>query len=362
MNNHRESSSSRNAAGAGTPARAGVVETIAEGFSVALARPWLLAIPLLSDLVLWLGLQISTRSLTESLGRLMIEQGGANGQLAADELAKIGERAHVNDMGAFLIPSLFSGIARDSLLAGLFSIIAPPLTRGIERGKMYGDWGRGLVGEWSPDKWFGVLGLMAAFLLFSTVLLVIFQVPLADAIRHEHRGARRLARAMVMAWGRIIGLFVLAGIAGGIVFIPLTIGVAVLLLLGIDLTALLSFLILIGGGVLAVYTFFVLNAIVVSEVGPITAVRYSVAIVRRNFADTLRFGGTSLLIATGSLQIWRHLIENPPGIVLSLLGNAFIGTGLVLASMLFYSDRLRVWQQNPRGGIRRVFGPTHSRS
>ncbi len=362
MNNHRESSSRRNTAGADAPARAGVVETIAEGFSVALARPWLLAIPLLSDLVLWLGLQISSRPLTESLGRLMVDQGGANGQLAADELAKIGQRAHINDIGAFLIPSLFSGIARDSLLAALFSMIAPPLTRGVERSKMYGDWGAGLIGQWHPGQWFGVLGLMTAFLFFSTVLLVLFQVPLANAVRQERRGVRSVAGAMAMAWTRIIGLFLLAAIAGGVVFVPLTIGVAVLLLLGIDLTALLSLMILLGGGVLAVYTFFVLNAIVVSEVGPITAVRYSFAIVRRNFGDTLRFGGTSLLIATGSLQIWRHLVENPPGIVLSLLGNAFIGTGLVLAGMLFYDDRLRGWQQNPRGGMRRVFGPTQSRS
>lgn len=347
----------------GTPALSGVVETIAEGFSVVLARPWLLVIPLLSDLVLWLGLQISSRPLADSLGRLMVEQGGANGQIAADEIVKIGARAHVNDVGAFLIPSLFSGVARDSLLAALFSLIASPLTRGIERGKMYGGWGAGLVGEWDPGKWFGVLGLIAVFLAVSTILLVLFQVPLAIAVRHEQRGPRRLAGAMGMAWTRVIGLFILATAAGALLFGPLTIGIAVLLLVGIDLTAILSFFLLIGGGVLAVYSLFVINAIVVSEVGPVTAVRYSFAIVRRNFGESLRFGGTSLLIATGSLQIWKHLIENPPGIVLSLLGNAFIGTGLVLASMVFYYDRLRIWQQTPRrGGARRVFGPSQPRS
>lgn len=347
----------------GRPALSGVVETIAEGFSVVLARPWLLAIPLLSDLILWLGLQVSSRPLADSLGRLMVQQGGANGQLAADEIVKIGERAHVNDLGAFLIPSLFAGIARDSLLSALFSVIAPPLARGIERGKMYGGWGAGLVGEWDPQKWFGVLGLMGIFLSVSTVVLVVFQVPLANAVRQEHRGIGRLAAAMGMAWTRVVGLFMLAGIASAVVLAPLTLGIAVLLLAGIDLTAVLSFFLLIGGGVLAVYTLFVINAIVVSEVGPVTAVRYSFAIVRRNFGETLRFGGTSLLIATGSLQIWKHLIENPPGIALSLLGNAFIGTGLALASMLFYYDRLRLWQQTPRrGGTRRVIGPSQPRS
>lgn len=347
----------------GTPVLSGVVETIAEGFSVVLARPWLLLIPLLSDLVLWLGLQISSRPLADSLGRLMVQDGGANGQLAAKEIARIGERAHVNDVGAFLIPSLFAGIARDSLLSGLFSLIAPPLARGIERGKMYGGWGAGLVGEWNPDKWFGVLGLIFIFLALSTVLLVLFQVPLANAVRQERSGIGRLAAAMGMAWTRVIGLFMLVALAAALILGPLTIGIAVLLLVGIDLTAILSFFILIGGGVLAVYSLFVINAIVVSEVGPVTAVRYSFAIVRRNFGETLRFGGTSLLIASGSLQIWKHLIANPPGIALSLLGNAFIGTGLVLASMLFYYDRLRVWQQHPRrGGKHRANGPAQPRS
>ena len=53
----------------------GVLETIASGISMVLARPWLMLIPLAADLWAWLGTQVSGTPLITGMQRLMIEQG-----------------------------------------------------------------------------------------------------------------------------------------------------------------------------------------------------------------------------------------------------------------------------------------------
>jgi hypothetical protein len=44
--------------------------------------------------------------------------------------------------------------------------------------------------------------------------------------------------------------------------------------------------------------------------------------------------------------VWDVLIENPPGIVIALVANAFLGTGLSIASMMFFQERFRQLDPN----------------
>ena len=329
------------------PVVSGVVETIAAGMSLAFWRPRLLLFPLVIDLVLWLGLQVSANPLTAPLGRLMAREGGENGDLAAEQLARFGERAHVNDLVAWLIPSLFAGVPSDTVLTTLLSFLVPPLMDGVDREGMYAQWGDGLLTLWQPGNWFVVVGVGLAFLFVGSVVLVLFRVPLAQSVRGGGAGARKLLGDIAMAWLRIAGLIGLVGLVAAIAVGPLVVLAALLLLFGLDVSSLLALVLICGGGVVAIYTVFTVDAIILSQVGPLLGLRQSFEVVRANFGPTVRFALCSLLIGTGSFQLWEALVANPPGIVISLIGNSFVGTGLILASMMFFYDRFRLLQRTP---------------
>ena len=100
--------------------------------------------------------------------------------------------------------------------------------------------------------------------------------------------------------------------------------------------------IFVFGSIGAIYLYFLLDAMFIYRVWPIRAARMSYAVARLNFAQAWRFAATSILIATGILQVWNVLVQNPPGLIISLLLNAALGTGLSMASMMFFHDRARL--------------------
>lgn len=320
----------------------GVLETIAAGLSVAIARPYLLITPLLVDFMIWLGIQISARSLIDPLRTLMIEQGGANGLEAADQLAVIGERFHVNDMAALFTPSIFAGLPRDSLLNGLVSLLAPPVAGGIDRTDMVMAWRDGLFTVWEPATSLKVLSLMLLAFVIATVLLVLYRVPIARSVREHDRRQRSVIVECLLAWLRLLAILSLA--AGAMIAIlgPALLGTAILLVLGLNIAGLLAVMLLIFGSLASIYTLFTLDAMFLERIGPLTSIRRSFDVVRANFGSTMRFASASLVIATGSLQVWSVITQNAPGVILALVGNALLGTGLSIASMMFFQDRSRV--------------------
>jgi hypothetical protein len=303
-------------------------------------------VPLLLDVLLWLGWQFSPKPLTTWLSDLMIENGGSDGPAAAREILSIGERARINDLLAAMTPSIFSGIPKDSFLTLMLALFAPNLTGGVDRQSMYGNWDDGLLSMLTPQNGLGVFSLAVLFLIGSTIFAVMFRVPQARAIREEPASLRGLVTDMVECWWKLAVLILLLLVAGTVIVLPLFMVIGILYLLGINLMALVVLGMIVFGGMVAIYTFFTIDAVVLNRAGPIQAISLSFAVVRENFGPCFRFVFTSLLIGTGILQVWDVLVENPPGIFIALLGNAFLGTGLSIASMLFFNDRLRLLDPN----------------
>lgn len=337
--NRRSATQSRNA----VPQEvSGVLETLAAGFSLVVSKPYLFVLPLLLDLWTWLGVQISPIALIDPLQDLMIDRGGTNGTAAAEELGGLGERMRINDIVASLTPSIFSGLPSDSLVNAVIGLLAPALTEGVDRSKIYADWGEGLGRTIDPAHWYGVVAI--GFLLFvvATMLLSLFKVPIAQAVRGGGVTVGSFLKDVVLGWLRVIALLGVILAALLIIGIPLIIATQVLVLAGINLIAVLSLALFVFGSVGALYTYFVLDAIFIYRVGPIRAAKMSYAVARINFAQSWRFAAASLLIATGMLQVWGVIVENPPGIIFALIVNAVLGTGLSIASMMFFHDRARL--------------------
>lgn len=320
----------------------GVLETIAAGLSLLIARPWLIVLPLAVDLITWLGVQVSAQPLIASMQDLMIEQGGSNGPTAAEELGNIGENMRVNDIVASLTPSIFSGLPNDTMLSGLLSVLVPAVTGGIDRSNMYSDWGEGLGGHIVPGGAAAVIGWSVLFFAIATFLLALFKAPVAQAVRGGATSVSTLARDVAMGWVRILALVGIVIAAAVVLFIPFLLAAVVVALLGINLVAVLSLAIFVFGSIGAIYLYFLLDAMFIYRVGPIQGARMSYAVARLNFAQAWRFAATSILIATGILQVWNVLVQNPPGLVISLLLNAALGTALSMASMMFFHDRARL--------------------
>lgn len=338
MNEKTSRKATRDTGTTSTPL-SGVLETIAAGLSLAIGRPYLLILPLLVDLLTWLGMQISAESLLDPLRRLMQQQGGENGPAAAEQIALISERFRVNDMMALFTPSIFAGLPRHSLLNGLVSFLAPPIAGGIDREDMFGPLSEGLFGIWEPAEWWMVLGVMAAAFAIATVLFVIHRVPIARSIREQDAAQRSFAVECFVAWVRLITILTLVAGLIAAVIAPALIGTAILLLLGLNIAGLLSVALFIFGGLAAIYTLFTLDAMFLRRIGPIASISHSFDVVRANFGPTTRFALASLVLATGSLQVWGVLTHHAPGVIIALIGNAVLGTGLSIASMMFFQDR-----------------------
>lgn len=320
----------------------GVLETIASGISMVLARPWLMLIPLAADLVAWLGTQVSGMPLITGMQRLMIDQGGANGPAAAEELGRIGGDLRVNEIISSLTPSIMSGLPNDTFLNLVIGGLIPAATSGIDRADMYGSWGDGLGRLVEPANGFVVVGWALLFFLAATIILAAFKAPIALAVRGDAFSTSQFLRDVLVGWTRIVALIGIVLAAGAVLMVPFFMLAIIVALFGINLAALLSLALFVFGSVGALYLYFLLDAMFIYRVGPIRAARMSFSVARINFTDAWRFAAASILIASGIIQIWDLLISNPPGIIVAFLANAMLGTGLSIASMMFFYDRARL--------------------
>ena len=327
---------------------AGVLPTIADGLSMVLARPRLMLLPLIVDLLLWLVVQTSIDPLVDRLARFFATSGAADGAEAARTLRELGDHVRVSDALGVFVPSVFCGLPLDTLLNGLVLLLAPGLAAGVDRETMYGSWGDGVFGVWTPDSAVVVAGLGLLFLAAGSLILVAFRVPLARTVRGDTSPFRQAVRETALAWVRFLGYVVLLIAAAGALLVPIFFASLVFLILGFNLVFVVTMALFIFGGMASVYTLFVLDAILLHRIGPLQAVSMSMTVARTYFGQTARFAATSLLLATGALQVWSVIVENVPGIAIALVANAFLGTGLSLASMLFYSDRFRLMKATQR--------------
>jgi hypothetical protein len=323
------------------PDRAGgVLDTIADGLSIVLERPQIMVLPLVIDLVLWLILQVSLKPLAESLAHFIETTSAADSQLAAQNLRLIGERVLVSDVLSLFLPSIFSGVPLDSFLDFLVMVLAPDIGFGIDRDAVYGSWGSGLAGVWTPGSVGAVALVGAVCVIGGSLLLALYRVPLARAVRGDT--APGFLREVGTAWLHFLAYLLLLACVAVAALIPLFIASLVFLVLGFNLVFVITMALLVFGGMVGIYTLFMVDAMLLHQVGPVRAFTASMAVGRTYFAHTSRFALAALLLSLGVLHIWPTLVDSAPGLAVAIVINAFLGTGLTIAGMLFYSDRFRL--------------------
>jgi hypothetical protein len=304
----------------GGPRLTGVVDTLTAGYGVVNRRPWIVGIPVLLDLFLWFGPQVSIAPLVgQLLSRPAIQRGlGAEGTEAFESVrqAVIAAADEINLLGL--------------LSPGWVSVPSIMPALGVGQGPFT-----------FIDSWSTALLIAVVAVLGGAFLGCIFRSIVAQQIREGVILPARIPGEAAQAWLRLLGLLLFLIGAILVLGVPAAFLVALATLLARELgsfgMALITTLLLW----MQLYLFFAPDAIFVSQIGPRKAIVRSVAVVRANFWATLRIIVLMTVIVLGMGQVWIAVATRLPwGAALSILGNAYIASGLVAASMLFYRERV----------------------
>lgn len=319
---------------------AGIFDTIADGMTLVLQRPWLMLVPIAVDLVVWLLFKVSITPITENAAELLETSNVADADLASESLREIGDLVYVSDvLGAFL-PSLLTGLPLDTLMNQLVSFISPASGSGISRDAIFQPWRNGLISPITPDSGNPVIVAGLLSLIGSTIAFAVYRVPLARVIRGDKES--NFLRELTGAWLRFIAYLGLVVLVAAASLVPMVILGVLFAIMGLNLTFVFAMALLIFGSLIGIYTWFVVDAILLHRFGPLRAFRLSYEVGRAYFGQIARFALTSLLLMMGSMALWNETSGSIPGVILALVGNAFLGTTLAASSMLFYTDRFRV--------------------
>ena len=301
----------------------GVIDTLSNGFGVVNRNPWILLLPLLLDLFLWLGPQLSAARLvsrTLSLAAPLSGNAGAARWLDQAQQQEIVQAAEGFNLLSALAPSV-AGVP--SLLAALG--IRDPLR------------------STAVETWDSAALIFLGSALLGVLLGSLYYAVVSQLIRGRSVQARRLAGGVVRAWGRVLLYLMLLGGAGLAIGVPIGFLVIAATVISPSLGSLvlsLATMILVWVGV---YLYFVPDAIFISQVGPLRAVRNSVMVVRGSFWSAIGIILLVTILLLGMGQVWSMMagrVQPPLGLGLAILGHAYIASGVIAASMSFYRERI----------------------
>lgn len=296
---------------------AGVIDTLSAGYATVNRFFWIIAIPVLLDLFLWLGPRLSLMPLVqETLDRLQVPAG-----LPAEML-----QGYQDARG---------GLLRAGESFNLFSLLATHYP-GIPS-LMSARGGTGVILAVSDP-----LAASALFLLLPVLgigLASVYYLWIGLQVERNSAGAGRWWSAVRRTWLRLLAFVLLA--LGVLLLLGLPVMVLALLVGSLSSSALgfLAAFFWVAAIWVQFYLFFVVEAMVISDVGPIQAVRNSVAVVKSNLGSSLGLVVLVWVITLGMPIVWDALAQNLVGILVGIVGNAYISTGLAAASMIFYRDR-----------------------
>lgn len=320
-------------------AAAGVIDTIADAVTFVLQRPWLITIPIVIDLVLWLFLKMTLGPVLDNLIRLMQSSQVEGSDQIVSQLEQYGGQIMITDyLGAF-VPTLLTGMSVDTIMGMLMLFVAPD-GFGIPRADIYEPWQNGIIDTIVPTSAIAVPLVWLGVIILSSVAMVAFRVPIVRAIRGTTPTG--IVQEIARSWVNFILYLLLIVVFGVFAFIPLALLSVLVPILGLSAAFLTSFALLIFGGMFGVYSLFAVDAMLVHRTNPVNGFRMSIAVGKAYFGQVARFAITCIFVMLATMRLWSELAGSAPGFIIALVGNAFIGTVLAAASIFFYTDRFRL--------------------
>ncbi|MBL8096881.1 MAG: hypothetical protein JNL73_22075 [Anaerolineales bacterium] len=309
----------------------GVISALVGGFETVNKQLLLALLPLLLDLFLWLGPQLSIKPLADDAGRQLQEMAaGAPTDSLAAQLAGQWQQIGTQADGV----NLFGLLSTAPL--GLPSVMARRIAV-VDATHVLGVWGvtNGLVYVFLLVV-LPVLGVFAGALYFGGI---------AQQVRDGRIDWLALAGRVWLDWAQLLGF----GLAALLVTLLLGVPAVALALL---LTALNQ---VIGSAALAlafslvfwlmVFGVFGPHGITLSKRNLFAAIWDSLRLVRVSLAPTVGLVTAVILLYFGLGAIWTLAPVNSWLNVIGIAAHAVVSTALVAATFVYYQDRVRWWRE-----------------
>jgi hypothetical protein len=303
----------------------------------------LILLPVLLDLLLWLGPRFSVAPLLDRLAAAYSELAG--GEDVTPELAALVEQLSASIRTVGEGSNLLNGLVSSALLHVPSLPLIPVELGGVveiaSAGEAFGWW-----------LLFGLLGLLIGVFYLT---LLARRLPIGGMA-----GARpaQVTVAVLRHWLQVCGFVLLMAIGLFLIYLPISLVVGMITLFSPAFGSALAALAVAFTLVVFFYLYFVTAALVMDNAPLPGAITRSLRLVQGNFWPTLGFIVLSNLITLGIALLLFQLA----GVALwsgavAIAINAYIGTGLSLALLVFYRSRLikgaepepvsRTREQNP---------------
>jgi hypothetical protein len=293
------------------------------GFNAITNHIGLISFPIVLDLLLWMGPQVRLTQLIQSMVDQMAEF-YAQAEMEAAELLAAGE-----EMWSLLAESFNLAIGLRTYPLGVFSLMSSrlpvetplgtPLVLGVDT----------LGGVLLGWLLISLMGLAAAALYFKVIAQAALhdQVNIAEAI-YQWRWIFIQFLILTVAWFVFI---ILVGIPGSILLS---------LMVFTQSPLILCVLVLFLGFFFALIIPLLLtpHGIVASEKPIFEAVKSSIRIVRMTLPATSMFFLVAVVLSEVLDILWRVPAEDSWLTLVGIIGHAFITTGLLAASFIYYRD------------------------
>jgi hypothetical protein len=339
----------------------GIIDALGRGFQKVNRHWWLLLVPVLLDLFLWIGPQASIQQLVDrALSSLEVDlpevqavdgieaQGWDSVRALAEDVVPGYNSFSSLRVGALGVPSLAAwGGARLGApssyeimwVAFALMVNMPQLMVSVGDASFVAPlvWQMPNEAVWLLTS----LGLTLVGILIGSFYMAALSRTLDEGEDRPSEGlwarALRFAGRYGVFWLLRLGLLLAVGL-------PVLLLTMALAALSPGLASLFTTVVLGLATWASFYGIFFVPALAVNEVSIWRAIWNSFNVVLRNFWPTLGLFLLINLIGGGLTILWQQFSHGSWLTLIGIIGNAYVGTALVVASLLFYRDRYTRWQ------------------
>ncbi len=302
-----------------------IIDALREGFEATNRRLWLLVFPASLDFWLWLGPRITAKPVIhKAINRIL----AASDTLPAQDWYK-GVEGALRSLESVNLSLLLANefIGWPSFVATAGKLFLPkewnPPTTVLSSG---------MALLWASLGLF-VLGILLAALFFKSVVIGLT----------ENVGRFGFLRGVMNTWVQGILYILMLALIAFALSIPVSMSAAFLTLISpsMGMASMGVLLMLLSWTFLGIMILlaFVMDAVVWDDVNVLQGAVRSLRVVTRNFWATFGLILLSNILVAGFGVIWDRLAHSFVGVTVGILGNAYVGTGVIAASLLFYRDR-----------------------
>ena len=169
----------------------------------------------------------------------------------------------------------------------------------------------------------------------------VYQTIIAQQTRDGELSIRGIPLDAALAWLRLIALAFMVFAAMVLLTLPFAFVAAIAKMVVPGLEGLVLAMVGTLAMIAQLYLYFASDAILIGRVGPLQAIKDSVAVVHSGVWSTLLLAILVTAALIGMALLWSAVASLASwGLALGIVGNAYIASGLVAAKMHFFQERI----------------------